>query len=517
MTHKTYESVVFKHPRMLFLWWMCAFIFSIGITSIGGNFRELLFLFLVPLFLRLFVRKWSIFFVIIWISGSILWWIIGKQSYDSHITDLRSMEYLTHSGEKKVAIRGTIDTLLYQWDYSRSYRLIIDNIDNSSPQYRQKNTLGILVEIPSNLPVQIGDTISFTGKVMPTIQSLKIDGFSRYSFHKQLYGKTSLLTFEKITNKQVSILERIWASVVTIFFQGFPRETSAIISWMVFGNTDLLEKKTKDAFILSGIMHILVVSGSNIALVIILSLTILRYIPWLPSWGKIISVILFVLIYATIVGWWVSVIRAVTMGLIAFLAVIGNKKTASISILALVAFLFIIHDPLVLMYDAGFGLSFGATLGILLFHKKISEFLKNFVIPLWTKDTLAVTFSATLGSTPVLIYHFGEISSGIILTNILISFVIGWITLLSVFYIPLSFIGGYFLYMYWFLLYIPVKYILLIAGFFSLSETIKVSGIYQYLIPIILLGYIIVEVFFQENTNLILNQKGGSDSSREIQ
>lgn len=136
------------------------------------------------------------------------------------------------------------------------------------------------------------------------------------------------------------------------------------------------------------------------------------------------------------------------MGLIAFLAVIGNKKIASISILALVAFLFITHDPLVLMYDAGFGLSFGATLGILLFHKKISEFLKNFVIPLWTKDTLAVTFSATLGSTPILIYHFGEISSGIILTNILISFVIGWITLLSVFYIPLSFIGGYFLYMY---------------------------------------------------------------------
>lgn len=517
MTRKTHKSITFKHPRMLFLWWVYSFLFSIGITSIGGGFQEIILLILIPLILRLFTKKWNIFFVIIWIGGSILWWVIGKQSYTSHISDLKHIESIIHSGEKKIHIHGTIDRLLYQSDFSRSYRLIIDSIDNTSPQNRQKNTLGIIVEIPSNLSIQTGDIISFTGKISPTIKYLKNDGFSRYCFHEELYGKISLQTFERIKSNNISTLETLRNSVVLIFFRGFPREVSGIISWMVFGNTDLLEKKTKDAFILSGITHILVVSGSNIALVIILSLAILRYIPGLPSWGKAIIVTIFVLTYATIVGWWVSVIRAVTMGLISYLAVIGNKKLSSISILAGVACIFLIIDPLILMYDAGFGLSFWATLGILLFHTKIMELFKNLPIPLWTKETLSVTFSATIGSTPILIYHFGEISSGIILANILLSFIIGWITIVSVWYIPLSFIGGYFLYLYWFLIYIPVQYILLISGFFSLSATIPITGIYQYLIPIIFLGYIIIEVFFQESKKLILNQKDVSDSSHDSQ
>lgn len=102
---------------------------------------------------------------------------------------------------------------------------------------------------------------------------------------------------------------------------------------MVLGDTELLTENIKKDFIQSGITHILVVSGSNIALVIILALSILRYFP-IPQWMKIFSIVSFVILYATIVGWGISVIRAVIMGIIAFLGTINEKKLSTVSILS---------------------------------------------------------------------------------------------------------------------------------------------------------------------------------------
>ena len=50
---------------------------------------------------------------------------------------------------------------------------------------------------------------------------------------------------------------------------------------MTIGNIELLSSETKKAFTNAGITHILVVSGSNIAFVIVILTGILRYIPML--------------------------------------------------------------------------------------------------------------------------------------------------------------------------------------------------------------------------------------------
>ena len=81
---------------------------------------------------------------------------------------------------------------------------------------------------------------------------------------------------------------------------------------MSIGNIELLSSETKKSFTNAGITHILVVSGSNIAFVIVILTSILRYFPI----GRIIRTLVvvgFVLGYGSLVGWDMPVIRAVAM------------------------------------------------------------------------------------------------------------------------------------------------------------------------------------------------------------
>ena len=59
----------------------------------------------------------------------------------------------------------------------------------------------------------------------------------------------------------------------------FPRDIAGTLLGMTIGSIDLLSRETKDAFIATGISHILVVSGSNIAFLIILLTFFLKYFP----------------------------------------------------------------------------------------------------------------------------------------------------------------------------------------------------------------------------------------------
>jgi competence protein ComEC len=76
--------------------------------------------------------------------------------------------------------------------------------------------------------------------------------------------------------------------------------------------------------------------------------------------------------------------------------------------------------PLAPLYDAGFGLSFSATLGILLFHPPIEKWCKKNKFPHIIISIVSVSIGAMLGSLPMLIFHFEKIPLATLLTNLLI-------------------------------------------------------------------------------------------------
>lgn len=222
----------------------------------------------------------------------------------------------------------------------------------------------------------------------------------------------------------------------------FKEPESGIVSGMLFGNKSSISSEIQTNFTKTGTIHLLALSGYNIALVAfffqrIFELLIRRKYALLMS---MFSVIVFVLM----TGASASAVRAGGMIFILILGKLLYKEYSSLRALFIVAACMIFLEPYTLLYDASFHLSFLATFGIILVEpimRKILSFLKF--------KPLILIFSVSLGAQimtlPYILYAFNSLSLSSFVTNSIIApFVpivmfLGTLSLfLGILYIPLS-------------------------------------------------------------------------------
>jgi len=122
------------------------------------------------------------------------------------------------------------------------------------------------------------------------------------------------------------------------------------------------------------------------------------------------------------------------MGSIFLVAQILGRQNTSSRTIVLAGCLMLLQNPLLLLFDVGFQLSFLASLGIIyikpLFDRlfTISNALegkskvKSFVISKlqYLIDIVSVTFSVQVFALPIMVYNFGNVSLIALLTNLLI-------------------------------------------------------------------------------------------------
>lgn len=471
MTPINSQTITSRNPRILFFTGF--FVFIIGIAC--GNMVDIRLGVLIALvgalllaFLSYCNRKWQILLLI---SLSLCGWHMGHQDFYSRESDWRILQNETQNFSGSYTIRWTIDSLLYTSDLRATYRLQIDTIANRSTTMKtpEWSNIGILIEIPNNLHIHIGDIVEFTGKINPMI-SFPIDGFSGYSWYHRVYGKSSVPIFRRISLATDSALDNVQSWSRWVIWRGFPEDMAGIILGMTIGNIELLSSEVKKSFTNAGITHILVVSGSNIAFVIVLLTGILRYTPIRRIW-RISIITVFVLLYGSLVGWDMPVIRAVAMWLITYMAMEWWHRASSIAILFLVGWGILLYSPLALIYDAGFGLSFAGTLGILLFQWSIRNKLTNRYTPAWIIDIISVTIAASMGSIVAIIYHFGTIPIYTLISNILISGLLGWILLSSVIYLLWSILWIWFMYIWGWTVYLPTRFVMWVGSIFGIGSS----------------------------------------------
>lgn len=140
-----------------------------------------------------------------------------------------------------------------------------------------------------------------------------------------------------------------------------------------------------------GLSHITVVSGSNIAAILAVFLILLQKFP---VWLKVGLSILGLVVYVLVVGMDPPVLRALVMGSLSLLALTYGERVDSLRILAFTAAVLVAFSPLSLVYDAGFQLSFLATLGILV---SIRLFKRKHVL----LQALGVSICAGIWTLPI--------------------------------------------------------------------------------------------------------------------
>jgi ComEC/Rec2-related protein len=503
MTPLDSQKIKNSHPRILFF--AGFFVFALGIAC--GNILDIRLALLISLagalflaFLSYSVWRWQILLLI---SLSFCGWYMGHQDLSVRQREWQILQDTTQNFSGSYTVRWTVDHLMYTSDLRSTYRLQIATIANRStpPKSLSWSNIGILIEVPNNLHIHIGDIIEFTGKIHPLI-SFPIDGFSGYSWYHRVYGKGIVPVFRRITLAPDSLLDRVQSWSQWVIWKGFPEDMAGIILGMTIGNIELLSSEVKKSFTNAGITHILVVSGSNIAFVIVLLTGILRYTPIERKW-RITIITIFVILYGSLVWWDMPVIRAVAMGLITYMAMEGWQRTSSTALLFLVGWCILLYSPLALIYDAGFGLSFAGTLGILLFQWSMRDMLKNRYTPSWIIDIVGVTIAASIGSIVAIIYHFGTIPLYTLISNILISGLLGWILLSSVIYLAGSILGIWFSYIWWWTIYIPTKFVMWVGSVFWANSTYVLPDVLSEPLAVGLMMFFILYILETERRKIL--------------
>lgn len=150
---------------------------------------------------------------------------------------------------------------------------------------------------------------------------------------------------------------------------GVSQRDVSLIAALSLGNREQLTDEIRNDFSVTGLAHLLAVSGMNTVLVIAFPLWLLRRCRnrrWLTLWLTLATLIL-LWAYAFVVGLSPSVCRSVTMFSLLLLGKGLRRKGQAVNILAASAFLWLWFSPL-LLFDTGFLLSHLAVASILCFY-----------------------------------------------------------------------------------------------------------------------------------------------------
>ncbi len=236
----------------------------------------------------------------------------------------------------------------------------------------------------------------------------------------------------------------------------WPEPKASFMAGLLYGYRGGLGE-LEEGFRRTGVSHIIAISGYNITIIATILMSALTFVyiqRQRAFWIVCVGIIGFTLL----VGASPSVVRAAVMGLLALTAKQIGRPSRAIYLLVPTAAAMVLHNPFILLWDAGFQLSFAATFGLLSFARLLAPYLKK---------VGSETCAAILFTLPLLLYHFGQFSLVAPLVNILILWLIPWLMLggaiaifLSVLWTPLGFVVAW-------VVSFGLQYILLIVSGFS--------------------------------------------------
>ena len=187
---------------------------------------------------------------------------------------------------------------------------------------------------------------------------------------------------------------------------------------MLFGDKDRLDHEIKDSYSISGMSHILAISGLHIGFVVALLYKLLSLIIKNKHWLTLVISSSVILLYLYLCNFAVSAVRAVIMTTIIYYAKARGKMYDPLCGLSGAGILILLLNPLDL-FNIGFQLSFSVVFALFALSPPIKGILSK-VMPQKLASSLATTLSAFTGSIAIVAYYFGNCSAIAILANLII-------------------------------------------------------------------------------------------------
>lgn len=228
-----------------------------------------------------------------------------------------------------------------------------------------------------------------TGSLL--VGSFKQDKSKSTMFYKPVYTAESHIKVYKIPIIS-SILEYREGASRRIFFATGGKVHTA--QALIFADKTFIPETLRDNYNISGLAHLLAMSGTHVGIIIAIFLSVLFF---LPLKLRMLAAIFGVLLIAVFGVFTITVVRAACFSIVFMVCYILDIKINSKMFLLFMVSLFMIYSPLVIT-DISFLLSFGAVFGIIYLVSSGYGFIKA---------GLLTGVAATLITAPIAMYVFG--------------------------------------------------------------------------------------------------------------
>lgn len=402
-----------------------------------------IFLLFISVLIKIFVKQLELQYLSK-ISISLMIVIFGLFVTIQNSNELKSPLSVFHK-EKNSTLYGEVKSIELIKSYEVLFTVLVDSIiiDNRkfhNPDYLICKFRGDSVNrLNFYSKINPGNKVFLTGTFQKGRERRNPGEFD-YNAYLSSKGITGL--FISYDTDSVSIIDSkndlissylfaLRKSIDEIIVNLHDKESSDLLRGLVLADRSGIDSETKNAFVNSGVVHILAVSGLNVGYVILIFVVIFgRFSIYVRSILTVVGLIIFMLITGTTP----PVVRATIMGIIIILTFLSNRTTNIYNSLSISAAIILLFSPMQI-YDPGFQLSFGAVLSTAIIYPYMQSWIEKLNLKWkWIEKILlfmGVSLSAQIGTIPFTLIYFSKLSIISILTNLFVIPISGLITAIA--------------------------------------------------------------------------------------
>ncbi len=378
-------------------------VLGIGAAGLGTPLVPAFCIALIGAFAAARLRHFSSVFALI----LVLMFVAGHLYYHLFIAWHRAAERLPEIGESAEAAGIVRD------EPRRSERALRFTLELQSPHHGR---LAVVTEPLAD--IRFGDRLELSGRIeLPEPGAHPME--------------PPIAVFPRITVKERGVgpwlftqLARLRATLTGVVERALPTERGALMNGLLFGDTSGFTREFRDAMAASGTTHLTALSGYNIAILI-------GNVSGLCAWlllsrrARFAVTTLFLFLFVLMVGAEASVVRAAIMGSLLMLAGEAGRTYHVRNAMTFAALGMLLLDPTLLVWSAGFLLSFLSLIGIVYLRPALAELFRmdtsREAMGLFGwRDNLLTTLAAQLMVLPVIMHYFGEFSLTALAANVLV-------------------------------------------------------------------------------------------------
>jgi len=360
-------------------------------------------------------------------------------------------------GQREVTLSGVVMAPVAHSPGRVTLLVAVQSVETNGTSRPVSGNLRLTWREP-DMEVFRGDTITVRAKLRQPFGTRNPGGFD-YGAYLKRRGIHAVATVRGPNQIQVrppgvrDVGARIWRKidqwrnqVRQAAISTLEQPARGVFLGMIVGEQSDIPVHVRDAFMATGTVHIISISGSHLGLLAVFSFFVVRgIIRRLPTqWLEKLSCVLtatqlaalvtvpMVIFYTLISGAHVATVRSLIMILLYLFAVWIGYERHGVTALSLAAFLTTLSDPKAI-YDLSFQLSYVAVLAIALVFRgsgqgdeesAVSRFsLAGFRH--WGNQYMVMTLAVTLSTVPLVAYYFNQVAWLGILANAIVVPLVG--------------------------------------------------------------------------------------------